>query len=146
MCKQCILFHFTETHATTSLPSFHGLTCQSVVRTGSSHLILVVDQMSQSLIVYDSKENVRFHFTPIYATVQSFRTIVFVTSVHQQFPEVIDGRILLIESERRSIVLMTMYGGTFASHRFDHHSYGHTGWKTVRIEHDVWYKTGLGEW
>lgn len=95
--------------------------------------------MTQPLIMYNAHKDVGSHFAAIDAAVQALSTVVVVAAGRQQLPEMIDSRVLFIETEWGGIVDQTVQAATLAGHGFDHHSNCHTRGETVRIEHDVGY-------
>lgn len=138
MRQQRITFHFTETDTTGTLPALDWLMGEIVDRPSCTHLILVADHVTQTLVKHHAQVYVAVQFFARNAAVHWLISVVLIASQLQLLTEMINGLLLLTELEWRRVLRNAMQCTSLSSHRLDKLTDGHTGRESVRIDDDVW--------
>ena len=130
MGQKAIPFHFSKTNSSAATTTFDRLPRHHVHRALTSHLELVADHVSKSLVMNDTKEDVSRHGNPIRSRVQDLGAVVIVSGGFQLLPKVING-VIFFEviggiAKGSGIVTKAVHSTRFASHALDHHGDCHT--------------------
>mmetsp|Transcript_1334 Transcript_1334/g.3131 ORF Transcript_1334/g.3131 Transcript_1334/m.3131 type:complete len:273 (-) Transcript_1334:264-1082(-) len=89
MRQQGISLHLAKADTSVPLPALHRLAQEVIVRPSGSYLCLVRDQVSQTLVIDNSAEDVGFQLGPMDARIHPICAQSLKTVLGQQFAEVI---------------------------------------------------------
>ena len=145
MGEKSIALHFTHTDTTTLLTTLDGLASRRHDRTSGTHLVLVVNHVTQTLVVDDTDVNVRLELLARDARVERLVAVVVVAGLHELVAKVVAGRVLLVELEGRRVLRESVQGTGLAGERLDEHTDCHARRESVRVDDDVGLDASLRE-
>lgn len=136
--NDAISFHFTKSQTSRSTSTMSWLPCNGHNRTSRPSIHLIIDQMSQSLVVNWTNENKVLKFL---ATVRVEHDLISVLLVARFMN--LHSLLLKVESSERSSVLLetTLKSSHLTDKSFDDVTDCHSGGDTVRIDDHVWDNT-----
>jgi hypothetical protein len=145
--KQSVALHLSDTDTSTLGTTFDGLAGERRDGTGGTDLELVVDHVTETLVVDDSDVYVGAEFLAGDAGVHGLVAVVVVAGALELVAEVLRGCLafLVLELEGRGVLRQTVESTGLAGERLDEHTDGHTGGESVRVDDDIGLHAGLGE-
>ena len=145
--NQRISLHLTDTDTTTLSTTLDGLTSQGSDGTGGTDLELVVDHVTQTLVVDNTHIDVSTELLTCDTRVHGLVPVVVEASTLQLVTEVLDGGLAccVLELERCAVLRNTVQTSGLTSQRLDEHTDGHTRRESVRVDDDIGLNTALAE-
>lgn len=111
-----VTFHLTDTDTTSLGTTLDGLAGQRVHGTGGTDLELVVNHVTETLVVDDTDEDIGGELFTGDTTVEWFVAVVVVACLAELVAEVISGGVLLGELEGCRVLGMAVKSTGLASH------------------------------
>jgi len=139
--EERVALHLADADTTTLGSTFDGLARERVDGARRAHLELVVDHVTQALVVHDAQVDVGSELAARDAAVHGLVAVVVVARFAQLLAEVVGRRVLLGELERGRVLREAVQGARLARHGFDHLRDCHTCCPLAvnRFQYFFWY-------
>ena len=143
MGEQRVALHFSDSDTTSLGTTLDGLAGQLVNGTGGTDLELVVNHVTQTLVVDDTDEDVGGEFLAGDTAVEGLVAEVVVSGLAELVAEVVGGRVFLGELEGGAVLGMAVKSTGLTGHGLDHLGDCHTWAGLVRWDGHGQKGTGL---